>query len=67
LKMYEKLEDGGTLVSIMSRHWINSSNKKETAFKEWLRGVGYQSLDVDAGEFKESGTSIATIIVIIIK
>ncbi len=65
--MYKCLKEGGRLVSIMSKHWQNSSNKKETAFREFLSLVGADIIEVDAGEFKQSGTNIATCIVVIDK
>lgn len=66
-KMYDCLRHGGRLVSIASKHWEHSGNKKETAFKEWLNEVGATIEQVPAGSFKESGTSIATCIIIIDK
>lgn len=66
-KMYECLKTGGRVVSIASNHWRYSSNKKESAFKKWLDELCAMIIEVDAGEFKESGTSIATCIVIIDK
>lgn len=66
-KMYDRLKPGGRLVSIAGKHWQISSNKKEKAFREWLDEVNAQIEEVDAGEFKESGTTIATVIITIDK
>lgn len=66
-KMYLCLADGGRIVSIMSKHWLYSSNKKEVEFRNWIDEVGAVVHEVDAGEFKESGTTIATVIVVIDK
>ena len=66
-KMYSLLNSYGRLVSMSSNHWISSSNKKETEFRDWLQSVNAEVLPVDAGVFKESGTSIATSIIIINK
>ena len=66
-KMYECLKEGGRMASIASKHWQISSNKKETDFREWLNDVGAEIIDVEAGEFKESGTNIATCIIAINK
>ncbi len=66
-KMYEVLKVGGRLVSITSTHWQLSTNKKETEFRNWLKDVGAQILDVPAGSFKESGTKIKTLILVIDK
>jgi hypothetical protein len=66
-KMYDHLNPGGTLVSIASKHWQLTTGKKETAFRKWLEDVGAYIIDIDAGEFKESGTMIATCIIVITK
>lgn len=66
-KMYECLKVGGRIVTIASKHWQISTNKKEAAFSEWLDKLDAEIIDVEAGEFKESGTSIATCIIVIDK
>lgn len=66
-KMYDQLKAGGRLVSIASKHWELSGNKKETEFKEWLNEVGAKVKQIPAGKFKESGTMIATCIIVIDK
>lgn len=65
--MFKCLNPGGRIVSIMSKHWNTSTNKKETEFREWFEKQWHRIEDVDAGVFKESGTSIATQIVVIDK
>lgn len=65
--MYECLREDGRLVSITSTHWQHSSNKKETQFREWLKDVNAEIIPVDAGAFKESGTTIATVVLVINK
>lgn len=67
LKMYECLAPGGRLVSIAGIHWRHSNNKKEKTFREWLEDVNAEIEDVAAGEFKESGTTVATVIITIDK
>jgi len=67
LKMYESLEIGGRLVTVSSRHWMISNNKKETEFRNWLNKVNAEIKNVPAGTFKESGTNIPTTIIIINK
>jgi hypothetical protein len=61
----ESLKIGGTLVTIASRHWQISNNKKETDFRNWLTEINAEIYDIEAGKFKESGTSIATCMIII--
>lgn len=67
LKMYEVLKPGGRIVSIAGKHWQYSSNKKEKAFRDWLDKVEAKIIEIEAGEFKESGTSVATVIIVINK
>lgn len=66
-KMFEHLRPGGRLVTLASRHWMLSNNKKETGFRNWLEEIGATQIDIDAGRFKESGTGIATVMLIIDK
>lgn len=66
-EMLTFLKDGGVLVSVMSKHWQTSTHEKETEFRQRLDDLGAEIIDVDAGRFKESGTQIATCIVIIRK
>ena len=66
-KMYDTCKNEGRIVTMASKHWQHSTNKKETQFRMWLEDVGAKIIEVDAGEFKESGTTIATVIIIINK
>ena len=66
-KMYDKLLEGGRLVSVMSKHWQLSTNRKETEFRLWLENVDAEVIELPAGTFKESGTNISAVIVIINK
>ena len=66
-KMYDVLKKGGRLVSISSSHWRLSNNKKETEFRKWLEKVGAEIKSLPAGAFKESGTNIETLIIVINK
>ena len=66
--MYNQLKPGGQMVCMTSKHWEQSSNKKETEFREWLMDLDNCGvLDVKANAFKSSGTSIETNIVVIWK
>lgn len=66
-KMYECTKPGGRVVSIASKHWQLSTNKKETNFRNWLEERKAFVCDIPAGQFKESGTSIATVAIVIDK
>ena len=65
--MYERLEEGGILAAITSQHWKFASEKKCVEFREWLEEVHGEVFEISAGEFKESGTSISTMAVVIKK
>ena len=67
LHMYDKLNDDGILVSVMSSSWTFGSQKKQVAFREWLDKVGAVVEQLPEGTFKESGTTVKTILVKIIK
>ena len=63
--MYDRLEEGGTLAAITSQHWRFASEKKCIDFRNWLKEVHGEVFEISAGEFKESGTSISTMAVVI--
>lgn len=65
--MYERLEKGGTLAAITSPHWKFASERKCVAFREWLEEVHGQVFEIGAGEFKDSGTGISTMAIVIKK
>jgi phospholipid N-methyltransferase len=65
--MYDHLNDGGRLVSITSKHWQFSSFKKEKAFNEWVMNNATHIEEIPAGSFKESGTNISGLILVIDK
>lgn len=67
MRMYDLLKEGGRLVSVMSKSWVNGSQQKQVAFRKFIDDVNGEFIEVEAGTFKESGTNIATSIVIINK
>jgi type I restriction-modification system DNA methylase subunit len=66
-QMYAHLANDGRMVTIAGKHWQISSNKVEKKFREWLDAVNAEIIDIEGGEFKESGTTIATVIIVIDK
>lgn len=66
-KMYDVLAPGGRIVTITSKHWKVLENKKETEFRHWIKSIGARIEHVPAGTFKESGTMIESLIVVIDK
>jgi type I restriction-modification system DNA methylase subunit len=65
--MYDYLKPGGRMVVITSKHWEDSKNKKETVFRDWLENINACVKGIPADAFKESGTKIATNMLIINK
>lgn len=65
--MYDRLEEGGTLAAITSQHWKFAYEKKCVDFREWLEEVHGEVFEIGSGEFKESGTAVSTMAVVIHK
>lgn len=59
------LKDGGRLVAIMSPSAFFRDDKKSRAFREWFDLLGGERVDLPAGSFKESGTGVNSVMVII--
>lgn len=66
-EMYRLLRPGGRLVSAASKHWELSRNKKEREFRKWLELLDADISDIPAGEFKESGTMVGSLCILINK
>jgi hypothetical protein len=62
-KYWDMLEDDGILVSVASKHWTFSQNRKETEFREWLDEIGADVDEIEPGRFKESGTMVGAMII----
>lgn len=67
LKMYEVCKPGGRIISVASMSWSIGQSKKQKAFKKFLNDVSAEIFYNERGTFKESGTDIATSIIIINK
>lgn len=66
-KAFDHLKPGGRLVAIMSPGPFFRSDAKCTAFREWFNSLGGEREDIPAGTFKESGTGVSSVLVIIDK
>ena len=66
-KMYDMLKVGGTLAAITSKHWEFSSETKCKEFREWLLSVNAKKYELESGSFKDSGTGIQTLAIVITK
>ncbi len=67
VKMYEVCKPGGTIVTLSSPSWTFGSNKKQLDFKAWLAVLHAKTDLVAEGAFKESGTTIRTMLIVIKK
>lgn len=64
--MYEALvPDGGEMCVITSRHWLMASEKECAQFRDWLDEVDAETHEIPNGAFDESGTSVATMAIVI--
>lgn len=66
-KMYDCLNPGGRIVTICSKHYQLASDRKAQTFKKWLRNMDVFAENVPADTFKESGTKIETVLLVIDK
>lgn len=66
-KMYSVLAEGGVLVTISSISWTFGTQKKQVQFREWLDEIGAYQEELPADTFKESGTSVKTMLLVIKK
>ncbi|NUB25746.1 hypothetical protein [Azospirillum brasilense] len=64
-RAFGMLKPGGRLVAIMAESPFFRSDRKAEEFRTWLDGVGGTSERLPAGSFQESGTGVATRIVVI--
>jgi 16S rRNA G1207 methylase RsmC len=64
---YGHLAADGVLVAILSPHFEFASDRKSQDFRQWLEEVGASWDEIPAGAFKESGTMVASRIMVIDK
>lgn len=67
LHAYKMLKPRGRLVSVMSSGVTFRNDKKATAFRELIDRVGGEIIPLPEGAFKESGTMVNTVIVVLPK
>jgi len=66
-KAYCHLFEGGRLVSIMSPAPFFRTDKKSTFFREWFERLGGECVDLPDNSFKQSGTGVASKLIILDK
>lgn len=60
---YDLLDAGGVLVAIMCESTFFRSDKKSVEFRDFLNSVYAQTIKLEPGAFRESGTDVVTRIV----
>lgn len=66
-RAYNMLRPGGTLVAIMSPHWTFANDGISRNFRDLVEQHSGRWEELPAGTFKESGTSVNTGILIMVK
>lgn len=66
-EMYQRLEIGGTIVTVASKVWQSSKEHKHTAFKTWLGDVNSKVQDISPEELSEIGVTTPFVIIMIKK
>ena len=64
-RAFGMLRPGGRLVAIMSPGAFYRGDAKAAAFRDWFENLGGERRDIEPGAFKESGTGIGAVMVII--
>lgn len=63
----EHLRPGGTLVAIMGAGVKFRGTRPYLPFRDWLDEQAGEMIDIPAGAFKESGTGVASVMVVVTK
>ena len=66
-KMYSSLKNGGRLVTIASMSWTFGADKKQVEFRKWLDELGAYQEPLPEGTFKDSGTKVKAMLLMIEK
>lgn len=61
MHMFQFIRPGGALSVIMSTAWLEGKTKAHRQFKEFLETQDVTVTAIEAGAFKESGTTVATV------
>lgn len=64
LRAWEMVQPGGTLVAVVSPAYTYRMTKQADAFRAWLDQYVVEEQPLDPGTFKESGTLVATRLVV---
>lgn len=67
LHAYRFLAPGGRLVAILASGWVTNQSARALAFRDFLSLLETKLIPLPANSFKESGTSVNTVILVINK
>lgn len=67
MAMYECTKVGGYIITIASKSWTFGSQKKQVKFKNWLEEINAVTEEIMPGSFKDSGTLVGAMIIMIQK
>ena len=67
MKMWDHLAEGGQMAVIMSKHWQFASDKASKDFRSFVESNDYDITELPAGSFKESGTNIESLMLVLWK
>jgi len=65
--MWDLLKPGGRLVSLTAPSWTFRREKKYLAFQDFFMVFGGRRVDIPEGTFRESGTDIKTVLIVLDK
>ncbi len=64
---FKFLKPGGRLVAVMSPSGFFRADKKSTEFRYWFEELGGEKVVLPEGSFKDSGTGVNTVLIVIDK
>lgn len=65
--MWRHLKEGGRIVTITGPGWTFREDRKFKEFREWIKSIDAEWEELPEGTFKESGTNVRTVMLIINK
>ncbi|MDR7061196.1 MULTISPECIES: hypothetical protein [unclassified Sphingopyxis] len=66
-RAFEMVRPGGALVAIMGAGVSFRAQRPYSTFREWLEEQGGEMAEIPAGAFKESGTGVASVMIVVRK
>lgn len=67
MKMYDVCKEGGQIISLSSLHWTFANDKKSKEFRAFIEEQGALWYEIKEGSFKESGTMVKSVLIVLDK